>query len=135
VFDLKNRTITDLPGSQGLWTARWSPDGKYLSATAIEGGRLMIYDFKTREWRSTQATTISNPTWSADSKYIYYDLEQNLRALCRISAADGHVDEVVNLAGYPLLSWWWSGVAPDNSPLVLRNLGSSEVYSLTLESR
>ena len=135
ILDLRNRAITDLPGSRGLWTARWSPDGKYLSATEIEGGRLRLYDFKTQSWRSTQATKISNPTWSADSKYLYYDQEQNLRSLNRVSAIDGHVDELVNLAGYQILSWWWSGVAPDNSPLILRNLGSSEVYSLTLESR
>ena len=135
ILDLKNHTVSDLPGSQGLWTARWSPDGRFLSAMAIEGGRLMLYDFKTKKWRSTQATTINNPTWSRDSKYIYYDLEGTIKALRRVSAADGHVDDLVRLDGFPLLSWWWSGVAPATSPLVLRNLGTSEIYSLTLATR
>jgi len=135
ILDLKNHTVSDLPGSRGLWTARWSPDGRFLSTIAIEGGRLMLYDFKTKKWRSTQATTINNPTWSRDSKYIYYDLEGDVKALRRVSAADGHVDDLVKLDGYPFLSWWWSGVAPDNSPLILRDLGSTEIYSLSLESR
>jgi hypothetical protein len=92
----------------------------------------LLYDFKTHQWRSTEGITIDNPTWSLDSNYVYYDLEEILiKGLRRVSVADGHVDEVVKLEGYPLLSWWWSGVAPDNSPLVLRNLGSLVVAKCT----
>ena len=49
--------------------------------------------------------------------------------------ADGRVEELVSPHSYPNLATCWSGVAPDNSPLILRNLGMDEVYALTLESR
>ena len=29
----------------------------------------------------------------------------------------------------------WSGLTPDDSPLILRNLGAMEVYALELERR
>jgi hypothetical protein len=45
------------------------------------------------------------------------------------------VDQLTSLHAYPNLAWWWSGVTPDNSPLILRNLGANEIYSLILEFR
>lgn len=132
LLELRNHTVSDFPGSQGLWTVRWSPDGRFLAALAIEGERLMLYDFTMRKWRATQAGNVNNPTWSLDGKYIYFDTEETDRALRRLRVADRHVDQLVSLQAYPTLAWWWSGVAPDNSPLILRDLGSTEVYSLLL---
>jgi Tol biopolymer transport system component len=135
ILQLSDQTVTELAGSRGMWTARWSPDGRFLSALTIDGSRLMLYDFKTEKWRSTDAKTVDNPTWSRDGKYIYFDTEGTDKALRRVDVADGHVDQLADLRAYSYLAWWWSGVAPDNSPLILRNLGSTEIYSLTLDSR
>ncbi len=135
ILKLSDRTQSELPDSRGFWTARWSPDGHFLSALTIEGDRLVLYDFGSKKWRSTRAENINNPSWSHDSKYIYFDTEGEDRALRRVRAADGHVDQLVSMRTYPNLAWWWSGIAPDDSPLILRNLGSTEVYSLMLESR
>jgi Tol biopolymer transport system component/DNA-binding winged helix-turn-helix (wHTH) protein len=135
IFDLNTRKLTELPGSRGLWTARWSPNGKSLAALTIEGQQLMLYDFGTKKWRTTRAENVNNPTWSHDGKYIYFDTEGDDRALRRVLVADGHVDQLTSLHAYPNLAWWWSGVTPDNSPLILRNLGANEIYSLILEFR
>jgi Tol biopolymer transport system component/DNA-binding winged helix-turn-helix (wHTH) protein len=135
ILDLSDRGLSELPGSRGFWTARWSPDGRYISATTIDGQRLMLYDFKTKKWRSTEAESVDNPTWSRDSKYIYYDTEGPVRNLRRVCVANGHVDQLVNLNAHPNLAWWWSGVTPDNSPLIVRDVGSTEIYALMLESR
>ncbi len=135
ILDLSNHTVSELPGSQGLWTARWSPDGHYLSALTIEGQRLMLYDFQSNQWRTTKAEFVNNPNWSHDSKYIYFDTEGHHRSLRRICIADGRLDNLTDLEGYPDLAWWWSGVSPDNTPLILRNIGSTEIYSLILEVR
>ena len=40
VFDLSLRKLSHLPGSRGLWTSRWSRDGRYISALTIEGQKL-----------------------------------------------------------------------------------------------
>lgn len=135
IFDLDTRTLSEMPGSHGLWTARWSPDGHTLAALTIADQRLMLYDFATRKWRQTNAVNVNNPTWSNDCKYIYFDTAGDDRRLWRIRVSDGHVDELISLHTYQNLAWWWSGVAPDNSPLLLRNLGSTEIYSLSLEYR
>ena len=135
ILDLSTHTLSELRGSKGMWTARWSPDGSSLAALTIVGQQLMLYNFKTRKWRPTQAKNVNNPNWSADNRYIYFDTEGADRMLCRVQVADGHVEQLVNLRNYPRLAWGWSGVAPDNSPLILRNLGPTEIYSLTLDLR
>jgi Tol biopolymer transport system component/DNA-binding winged helix-turn-helix (wHTH) protein len=135
ILNLRDRSLSDLPGSRGLWTARWSPDGRYLLALTIQGQRLMLYDFQTAKWRSIGADSVNNPTWSRDQKFVYYDTLGSGRALCRISLIGGHVDRLFSLETFPTLSWWWSGVTPDNAPLILRNLGTTEIYALALDSR
>jgi Tol biopolymer transport system component len=50
VVDLKTRHVSKLAGSEGLFSPRWSPDGRYMSATVPEGSRkLMLYDFRTQQ--------------------------------------------------------------------------------------
>lgn len=33
------------------------------------------------------------------------------------------------------MDWSWSGITPENSPIIPRNLGSTEIYSMTLDFR
>jgi Tol biopolymer transport system component len=134
VIDVPSRRVTDIPGSRGLWTARWSPDGRSMAALTMVGQRLMLYDIKSKTWRQTEATDVNNLTWSKDSQYIYFDTT-GVRSLRRIRVADKKVDFLTDLSVYPNLAWWWSGLAPDNSPLVLRNLDSFNIYALTLERK
>ncbi|HKV92440.1 MAG TPA: hypothetical protein VJW20_07835 [Candidatus Angelobacter sp.] len=134
VIDVQGRTVTDIPGSRGLWTARWSPDGRSMAALTMVGQRLMLYNIKTKTWRQTEATNVNNLTWSKDSQYIYFDTTV-VRSLRRIHIADEKVEFLADLSLYPDLGWWWSGLAPDNSPLVLRNLDSLNIYALTLERK
>jgi Tol biopolymer transport system component/DNA-binding winged helix-turn-helix (wHTH) protein len=134
VYNILTRTVSTLPGSQGLWTARWSPDGKYLAALTIRGNVLTTFEFATGKWRQfPAANNVSSPTWSRDSQYIFYDTEGPQRLFERLRISDGHVDQIIDLNSLPILSYWWSGLAPDNSPIFLRNLGTTELYALRLE--
>lgn len=134
VIDVQNRRVTDIPGSRGLWTARWSPDGRSMAALTMVGQRLMLYDIKSKTWRRTEAKDVNNLTWSKDSQYIYFDTT-GIRSLRRIRVANRKVDFITDVSSYPNLAWWWSGLAPDNSPLILRNLDSLNIYALTLERK
>jgi len=135
ILELDTHHLSDLPGSRGLWTVRWSQSGRTVAALTIAEQRLMLYDVATKRWRATKAKNVNNLNWSGDSRYIYFDTEGDDRALYRLHVADGDVEELVSLHSYPNLATWWSGVTPENSPLILRSLGSTEVYALTLESQ
>ena len=135
IVDTHTGHVFDLPNSDGLWSPRWSPNGRYISALTIKGQQLELYDLEKKTWILTKAKHVSTPNWSRDSQYIYYDTEGKERLLERIRIRDGQVEEIGSLAGYPDLAPWWSGLTPDNMPLLLRNLGTPQIYSLDLQSQ
>jgi Tol biopolymer transport system component/DNA-binding winged helix-turn-helix (wHTH) protein len=135
VYDVVEKSSADVPGSQGLWTGRWSPDGRYISALTIDKEqRLKLFDTTTRRWRTTSAVHVNNPNWSHDSQFVFYDTEGGIKALRRLRIES---DEVVDLTNLDVMTpvYGWSGLSPDGSPLILKNLTSPAVYALTIERR
>jgi DNA-binding winged helix-turn-helix (wHTH) protein/Tol biopolymer transport system component len=135
VYDVRARQFSPLPGSTNLWSPRWSPDGRYIAAVTITNRSLRLYDVARTAWIEVDADRIDNLTWSRDSRYLYYHTEGVKRALRRVAVPKGPVEEIVSLDGYPIKAYWWSGLALDDSPLVLRTAGFPEIYALELESR
>jgi Tol biopolymer transport system component len=76
--------------------------------------------------------------WSRDGKYIYFDTGLSADpAIYRIRVADRKLERIASLRGFrrAVNAWTpWSGIAPDGSPLVLRDVSSQEVYALDLEA-
>jgi DNA-binding winged helix-turn-helix (wHTH) protein/Tol biopolymer transport system component len=130
VFDLATRSTAVVPGSAGLWSSRWSPDGRFLAALEIETGELHVYDFARKHWRSLHVQHANEPTWSRDSQYVYLDPEGPERSLRRVRVSDGSVEQVVDLSRFVVP---WAGVLPDGTPLVLRRM--SDLYALDLQRR
>jgi len=76
------------------------------------------------------------PTWSWDSKYIYFDVWEGEPSLYRVRI-DKKLEQVTSLRGIRLAvspcGCALSGLAPDNSPLVVRDIGNQDIYALDLE--
>lgn len=88
-----------------------------------------------REWRDLNSPPVNNPTWSHDGRYIYFDSTEATRAIYRVQIADGKVERIATLEstdGGASLAWG-SGLAPDDSPLVTRDLGFTEIYALNMQ--
>ena len=123
------------PGSHGLRTARWSPDGKYIAAIQPETHALMLFNVETQHWRTlADSITGDNPNWSSDSRYIYADSPQGEHSMIeRLRVSDGQRVKVVDLAAFrkvPGGVGFWFGLTPDNSPILVQGLSASEIYSL-----
>lgn len=93
--------------------------------------------FATQKWSDLATQDIGYPQWSADGKYVYFDtgFSKDL-AIYRVSVGDGKVERVASLQNFrrvvnPWLSWM--GLTPDGSPLLMRDIGSQEVYALDFE--
>ena len=97
---------------------------------------LSLFDTKLGTWRElTNAHHVNEPTWSRDSQFIYYDSEgQSPATLRRVRVADGTVEEVASLEHCPCATQW-SGLTPDDEPLVLHDAGSVKLYALKLGTR
>jgi Tol biopolymer transport system component len=137
-LDLKSGQVTTLPGSEGHFSARWSPDGHHLAALRADSTEtLMLFDFETRKWEEL-AKSAAYPNWSRDGRYIYFeDPYTNEPALYRVRISDRKVEKLATL-NPRVLTWAtvgkWTGLAADDSPLVLRDTSVEEIYALDWEA-
>jgi Tol biopolymer transport system component/predicted Ser/Thr protein kinase len=130
LMDLKTREITTIAGSEGLYSPRWSPDGRYIAALRAGPETLTLFDFSTQKWVQLEQLVVGFPSWSRDSKYIYFDSQGEDRAFYRVRISDHKLERLVSLKGLRLTgALGWTGLAQDDSPLVLRDVGTQEIYA------
>jgi len=73
ILELETQTVTDVPDSNGFFSPRWSPDGRYLVALSLDSSRLALFDLSTRKWDEVvKGAFLSWPCWSHDARYVYY---------------------------------------------------------------
>jgi Tol biopolymer transport system component/DNA-binding winged helix-turn-helix (wHTH) protein len=132
LLDLGSQKVETLPGSKGLFSPSWSPDGAYVAALGPHGPSVMLFDFKTRAWAPV-AESNGFLKWSRDSRYLYFLRTGENAAVMRLRVGDRRVEEVASLKGVRLagrLAGIAFALTPEDDPLVLRDLGTQEVYSL-----
>ena len=79
IVDLKTVRISTLPGSIGLFSPRWSPNGRSLCAiTSQRPFKLMLFDFTTQKWTELFGSDMGYPSWSHNGRYIYFEQSHNL---------------------------------------------------------
>jgi Tol biopolymer transport system component len=137
-IDLATHEVAVIPGSDGLFSPRWSPDGRYLAALNAQSTKLLLYDFKTQKWSDWTTELIGFPNWSRDGTYLCYDSPfTDHPTFRRIKVGQTHSELVADLKGIVRYSvppaFGWSGSAPDGSALFSRNLSTDEIYALDLE--
>jgi eukaryotic-like serine/threonine-protein kinase len=141
VFDLKTRQTSSLPGSKNLFSPRWSPDGKHIVAmTPDPEAKLMLFDTKTEKWSELGVQHVGFIEWSRDSQSICYFASPPAPAVpgvYRIRVADHKVGLVASTKALRTAGGFfstWYGLAPDDSPLTVRDAGSQEIYALDWEA-
>lgn len=135
--DPKTLTTTAVPASDNMINPLLSPDGRYIVATNLDGDRLLLFDFADQKWSELAKTSIGFLLWSSDSKFVYFDNGFNPdQAVFRVQVSDRKIDQVANLKDFRrvVIPWnTWFGLTPEGSPLVMRDIGTQEVYALDLD--
>jgi eukaryotic-like serine/threonine-protein kinase len=137
MLDLKTNQVSTLPGSKGLVSPRWSPDGRYLAAMTFDSRSLMLFDVAKQKWEEIAKVTLGFPNWSKSSDYIYFLHEENEPSVMRVHISDHKVERVADLKNFRQTGFFniWLGMAPDDSPLLLRDTGTQEIYSLDWQAQ
>jgi WD40 repeat protein len=136
VEDISTHKFTTIPDSNGaLWSIRWSPDGRYVEARR-NGNSMEIYDFSSQRWTKIQDGPSDWPSWSGDSRFIYY-FSWPTSMVYRVPVTGGTPQQILDLHDFKQTGWagGWMGLDPGDTPVLLRDTGTSDIYALTLERK
>jgi len=139
LFNTETHQISELPGSRQIYAPRWSPDGRYIVGVSDRPSRLMLYDVSREKWRqlttNLQGAGYGYLAWSSDSGYLYFDASVNgQNAYYRVRISDSKVERLVDLDKIKqfvgVFGTPWTGLGPDNSPLLTHDISTQEIYAL-----
>jgi hypothetical protein len=117
-------------------------DRRYIAAVreGEDSRTLLLFDIATSKWQELLRMKGGQPSFSHDGKYLYFDSFSNDPAIFRLGIGDRRLERLVSLkdvrrarrhyGSHPT----WFGLAPDDSPLLLRDIGTQEVYALDWEA-
>jgi hypothetical protein len=94
----------------------------------------MLFDRVSQQWQELVSLPIGYPSWSRDGQYLYFDTTlTGDAAFFRVRISDRKLERLLSLKG--VRRYWgefgpWTGLAPDDSPLVARDTSSQEIYAL-----
>ena len=140
--DLRTGRESMIPGSEGMFSPRVSPDNRFIVAMDAPGNnKMFLFDRGTQKWSelmSHKNPGLSWPHWSGDSKSVYVSDLTNRHApsIYRVRIPDGKAERVAAFeVPEGITGYWvgWVGVDPNGDPLVLRDLSIQEIYSLDVD--
>ena len=136
-LNLQHGTAAILPASQDKVSPFWIAEDTIVAATQAQN-KLLTFDFKTGKWSDLLDTAVVDFMPSPDGKYIYYTTAGTDPIVSRIRLADHKVETLTSLKDLRRVLDLDSNinplsVAPDGSPVFTRDVGTQEIYSLTVK--
>ncbi|WP_245536230.1 winged helix-turn-helix domain-containing protein [Terriglobus roseus] len=137
ILSLGSRKVEPVPQSADLSNAKWSPDGRYLAAVAINRRELRIFDTQTQSWKTVDtADEVRAPAWDRKLDILYFVVDDEKKRLIRRYSVDtravadvmvlpdryrhGHASKILEQS-------------PEGRLLFGYSEGGSDVYDLTVE--
>lgn len=138
VMDLKTHQVTTIPGSDGKFSPRWSPDGRYLAALDLENlsRKLFLFDFQTGKWSDwvTDPESIEYPAWTSDSRSVMYRAAKIIK---RVKLGESRPEQLFSVNGFAqyIVPEFgpWNDNAPDNSRMFVKDASTTDIYSLDVD--
>jgi serine/threonine protein kinase/Tol biopolymer transport system component len=142
-LDLKTGQLTIISGSDGTSSPRLSPDGTFLAALS-KANHFALFEWKTQKWTEVTPsipitigclTCVIPLNWSHDGRYVYFNsTAEGEPAFYRLQIENHRTERVASLANVKRPNSQsfgaWTGLAPDDSPLALRDISNYEIYAL-----
>ena len=135
LLDLTTHQVQQLPGSDNLFSPRWSPDGRWIAALSIDQTQLVLYDVQSHSWSTLYRHSAADPVWSSDSKSLYFQAFAEPGSPVLRTTLDGRSEPVADLTRLALPAgdnYFFSGVTPAGLPLVKPRIGTGNLYTFDL---
>jgi hypothetical protein len=95
---------------------------------------MKLFDIASGRWSALNTGAVAFPEWSHDGKSICYVKWTDSPEVLRIRVADGE-EKLADLKDvqYTGVYTLWMGLDPADAPMMLRDVGTDDIYSLTLQ--
>ena len=128
VVDVATGRESLLPSSEGMWSPRWSRDGRYIAGLFAPGWSVKLYDVAAQKQTELYNSGSGNPNWSPDGRYVFFGSDSSF---FRLGIKDRKVERLATAKGLRLSGWFT--VAADDSLIMARDNSTQEIYALDLE--
>lgn len=137
VFDFRTGKLSDIPSPQPVMGGQWIGQDVLVAATPSTTN-LLTFDFRTQKWSELVPEHVVNWATSPDLKYLYYTTSGAEPKAMRVRLADHKVETIVSLKDLRRVADWQESntqisVAPDGSAVFTRDIGTQEVYAITVK--
>jgi len=132
VVDLKTSRVSGLPGSEGMSSPHWSPDGRFIAGLSTSGFKVILYDFQTRKQSQISSVVSGYPDWSADGQFLFYRTFGSDPSWWMVRTRDRKAERVAIPKNIRVTDWF--APAPNNSLITASSVGTDEIYALDWEA-
>ncbi|HEV2396882.1 MAG TPA: protein kinase [Candidatus Sulfotelmatobacter sp.] len=139
IFDTRTGKVSTVPDSKST-IGPWFATQDTLIAIIGDQSKFVVYDFKTGKWTDlvTNPDKFVNWEMSPTGDYFFYQTAGNDPKIYRMKIKSRTIEEVASLKTFRPVQDPYTGntqlnVAPDNSPVLTRDVGTQEVYALTVK--
>ena len=137
IVDVAARKSVTVPGSTEKFNQRWSPDGKWIVATPNNMDEVDLFDVVAGRWSVLTQMRADYPSWSTDSKYVYFVNVSGQSGIYRVAVDTGKPEMIASLdhvdRAMDELYSQWCGVTPDGAPLIVKSADLQNIYALSFK--
>jgi DNA-binding winged helix-turn-helix (wHTH) protein len=134
--DVQTGKTSVIPDSRGKGGAFWPAQDMLVTAAYCDGTICFeTFNFKTGKWSHLVTDHITHWMQSIDGKYLYYTTRGEDPKMLRVQLSDGKVEEIGSLRNFRSIEeerGSWVGVTADGDPLLTRDIGTQEIYDLSV---
>ena len=133
-LDLKTRTVSEVEGSEGMWSPHCSHDGRFVVGLSAPGWNLILYDFRTKRQTKLSELRATYPSLSSDDQFVYFATSGEDPGWWRLRIRDRNLERIRAPRNLPIGNGRWFTVTPLGSLVTSRDINSNQIYALDLET-
>ena len=137
LYDSRTRQFTELPDAEGMVGGAWVTQSTIVASNQDEAD-FSIFDLRTQKWEHLISGHFVNWAVTRDGKYLIFTTSGIEPTLQRLRFADRQVESLTSLKGLrrvvdPVEIQTQVTVDAKGSPILARDIGTKEVYALTVK--
>ena len=139
IFDTRTGVLSTVPDSKRT-LGPWFATQDSLIAVLSDQSKIAVCDLKTGKWTELLSSPQKLVNWevSPNFDYLFYETGGNEPEIFRMKIKDRTIERVASLKEFrpvqdPYIGNTQLNVAPDNSPVLTRDIGTQEVYAIAVK--